>query len=206
MAPISGRALRSARPLLRSAATAAAVAAGLGYLVAIWPAPEERFRDPFPQVLAPVVDTSFTRPDLPGYVFIGPAAPAVSNPCLGVIAAWNYTRDRVLTIRRGRETLELEPSGAIRWTQPDEEPRTVQLEPAGFERLLAASGASCDVTDQLDPRYITVEATDAFGRFARTALGSSDAHTAVDRFLDDVDEAWRQQQFAAAREPGSAID
>lgn len=214
MAPVPRLSLRSARPLVRAVLAAAAVATGVGYLVAVWPEPEP-FRAPFPELAAPVADTSFTRPDLPGYVFIGPAAPAVSNPCLGVIAAWDYTRDRTLTIRRGRETLEIEPSFAVRWTQPDEEPRTVRLEPAGLQRLLAASGASCDVTDELDPRFITVEATDAYGRFARTAFGSSDAHAALDRFFDDLDVAWLRQQRrphpasgcnVQVVDPASAID
>lgn len=133
-----------ARALLLATLATAAVGAGLGYLVHVWPAPEP-LRVPFRE---PVVDAVYT-PDAYdghlGYFYIPPR----DRRCLRTLDAWMRTTDWQLVIRldarvddRFATVLTITSTGHATFSH-DGEARAVFLGPLMLERLHRMSDAGC---------------------------------------------------------------
>lgn len=151
-----------ARRLLVAALAAAVCGSGLGYLVAIWPAPEP-FRAPF------VDDRALYAVDV--Y-----AAPLKKDPrCVLFLDEWMRHPNWQLTITVGAEDgcmqsdsihdsdefLTLDSAGQATWWSRGGARKTMHLPPTMLERLHKAATASCEFPESVegepfDYRFVTL--------------------------------------------------
>jgi len=133
---------RSVRPLVAATVATAALAGSVGYLVAVWPAPEPFVVPRDRPAPAPV----FAMPTR--YGGVGDYAPL----CLEFLDEWVRHPGWQVTVERGNsgclgDTLEdqvsLDASGDAVWTANGQAPRVLHLTPLELQRLHAAANLSC---------------------------------------------------------------
>lgn len=173
-----------ARRLLLATVGAAAAGTALGYLVAVWPAPEP-IRDPF------VHDTAVYS------LTMSSESPLLRDDprCALFLDDWMRRPGWSLTLVQQHgdltgDVFTVDATGRVTWTHDHAPPRTLHVSPVMLKRLHDLAGVSCKVEPDPSWRGSSPEIRLAWGPTAQ-APGprlpeTSPAHVAFAAFLDDV--------------------
>jgi hypothetical protein len=138
---------RSARPLLWSAAVAAAVAGSLGYLAHVWPAPE------------PVPDLS-PRPA----ATLVPITGTAGGQCLAFLDEFLRHPNWQVTVTRADHTITVDELGRGSHVRRGAAAVALHLTPVQIRQLHLAAEASCEPDGRGPPIDLTWGGPDSAGR------------------------------------------